>query len=101
MIDVKEITSEDGKTSFIISWDENDPGESIFNSFTEQDFIDLLMYYSKRELDKIENNSSTEEEYRETDDAYEDYIQASYEVSPYYNEQEEWECYHEENNEAQ
>ena len=89
------------ETEFIIEWDENDPGESIFNSFTEQDFIDLLMYYSKKELDKIKNSSSTEEEHGETDfdDAYEDYIQASYEVSPYY-EEEEWRTYHEDNTEA-
>ncbi len=54
------------ETEFIIEWDENDPGESIFNSFTEQDFIDLLVYYSKKELDKIKNSSSTEEEHGET-----------------------------------
>lgn len=96
MIDVKEITDEDGKLSFIISWDENDPGESIFNSFTEQDFIDLLMYYSKKELDKIENSSSTEEEHRETDNdaAWKEYCEASLDL------EEEWEHYHQENNEA-
>lgn len=50
---------------FIIEWDENDPGESIFNSFTEKDFIDLLEYYSKKELNKIKNSSSTQEEHGE------------------------------------
>ena len=44
------------ETEFIIEWDENDPGESIFNSFTEKDFIDLLEYYSKKELNKIKNS---------------------------------------------
>ena len=39
MIDVKE--NEDG--SFDISWDENDPVESILNTWTEQDFIDTIM----------------------------------------------------------
>lgn len=39
MIDVKE--HEDG--SFTISWDENDPVESIMNTWTEQDFIDVIM----------------------------------------------------------
>ena len=39
MIDVKE--EEDG--SFTISWDENDPKESILNTWTEQDFIDAIM----------------------------------------------------------
>lgn len=39
MIDVKQ--NEDG--SFDISWDENDPQESILNTWTEQDFIDAIM----------------------------------------------------------
>jgi hypothetical protein len=39
MIDVKE--NEDG--SFTISWDPNDAVESIFNTWTEQDFIDAIM----------------------------------------------------------
>ncbi len=38
-IDVKE--EQDG--SFTISWDENDPLESMFNTWTEQDFIDCIM----------------------------------------------------------
>jgi len=38
MIEVKE--TEDG---FEISWDPNDPTESLFNTWTEQDFIDMLM----------------------------------------------------------
>jgi len=38
-IEVKE--NEDG--SFDISWDKNDPKESILNHFTEQDFIDVIM----------------------------------------------------------
>ena len=29
--------------SFTITWDENDPRESIFNTFTEQDFIEVIM----------------------------------------------------------
>ena len=39
MIDVKQ--NEDG--SFDISWDENDPQESILNTWTEQNFIDAIM----------------------------------------------------------
>lgn len=39
MIDVKE--NEDG--TFEISWDENDPVESVLNTWTEQDFIDTIM----------------------------------------------------------
>jgi hypothetical protein len=45
MIDVKE--EQDG--SFTISWDENDPTESILNTWTEQDFIDCI----KQECEKI------------------------------------------------
>lgn len=88
--------TQESENTFTIEWDENDPGESIFNSFTEQDFIDVLMYYSKKELDKIENNSSTEEEYGETDNdaAWKEYCEASLDL------QEEWEDYHQENNEA-
>ena len=39
MIDVKE--NEDG--TFTISWDPNDPTESVMNTWTEQDFIDAIM----------------------------------------------------------
>jgi len=46
MIEVKE--KEDG--SFDISWDENDPTESILNTWTEQDFIDCIMDGCKRTL---------------------------------------------------
>lgn len=38
MIEVNEET--DG--SLTISWDENDPVESILNTWTEQDFIDAI-----------------------------------------------------------
>lgn len=38
MIEVKE--ESDG--SLTISWDENDPQESILNTWTESDFIDTL-----------------------------------------------------------
>lgn len=39
MIEVKE--ESDG--SLTISWDENDPVESMMNDWTEQDFIDAIM----------------------------------------------------------
>ena len=44
MIEVKE----EGDGSFTIYWDENDPQESILNTWTEQDFIDAIM----QELEK-------------------------------------------------
>lgn len=44
MIKVEE--NEDG--SFTISWDENDPKESIFNTWTEEDFIRAIDQYLKQ-----------------------------------------------------
>ena len=88
MINVTETTNEEGKLSFIISWDEKDPGESIFNSFTEQDFIELLQYYCQQELSKSDYTEGTSKKLRES----------------YYNTQEEedeYSHYHKENNEAQ
>jgi hypothetical protein len=38
MISIKEEIN----GSFTISWDENDPQESILNTWTEQDFIDAI-----------------------------------------------------------
>ena len=46
MINVEE--HEDG--SFTISWDENDPQESIFNDWTKEDFINFFKY--RLEYDK-------------------------------------------------
>ena len=39
-----EVTQE-SDNQFTISWDENDPYESIFNDWTEQDFIDYLQSF--------------------------------------------------------
>jgi hypothetical protein len=47
---IKVEEKEDG--SFEISWDENDPQESIFNDYTEQDFINLITEY----LDKLKED---------------------------------------------
>jgi hypothetical protein len=38
---IEVIEEQDG--SLTISWDENDPKESMLNHFTEQDFIDVIM----------------------------------------------------------
>ena len=58
MIDVKE--NEDG--TFTISWDENDPTESMFNDWTEQDFINALTDYlqSLEESGEVDINQVTE-----------------------------------------
>ncbi len=52
MIEVKELEG----NSFEISWDENDPVESMMNTWTEQDFIDAIT----KQLEKLEENDGTE-----------------------------------------
>mgnify|MGYP003337628349 CR=1 FL=1 len=56
MIEVKEID----EYTFEISWDENDPKESILNNFTEQDFIDVLMNRIK-ELEENETHRESKD----------------------------------------
>ena len=47
-----EVTpNEDG--SFDITWDENDPQESMFNDWTEEDFIRVIEQY----LDELTINN--------------------------------------------
>ncbi len=51
---------------FIIEWDENDPQESIFNAFTEKDFIEVLTYYAEKSLVESKYTGKSIEESRET-----------------------------------
>ena len=51
MIEVKEET--DG--SLTISWDENDPAESILNSWTEDDFLLAI----QQRLDELKENKNS------------------------------------------
>jgi hypothetical protein len=44
-IEVQQISEH----TFEISWDEKDPKESVFNHFTEQDFLDII----KEHLNKL------------------------------------------------
>ena len=96
-----EVTQQDDKT-FTISWDENDPKEKIFNDYTEEDFINLIQNYlntlqesGEVDINQVAEavnhiNDHIEEEIIATceetfgKECYEEYIQASYEVSPYY-----------------
>ena len=48
--------TEKENNSFEISWDENDPVESMMNTWTEQDFIDAIT----KQLEKLENDKGTE-----------------------------------------
>jgi len=52
MIDVKE--NEDG--SFTISWDSEDPYESIFNNWTEEDFTKLIEDYCHKVIAAAESD---------------------------------------------
>jgi hypothetical protein len=52
-----EVTpNEDG--SFEITWDENDPQESIFNTWTEEDFIKVITEYLEQLADESSTSSS-------------------------------------------
>ena len=89
------------ENEFIIEWDESDPQESIFNSFTEQDFIDLLKYQAERHLKRLEDSSSTEEEHGETyynSESEGKEYKASYFYAP--EEYGTWDIYHKNNDEA-
>lgn len=66
MIDCKE--NEDG--SFTISWDANDPIESVLNDWTEEDFIEVITNYAEEIIaaEKFisKNSKESREEPRET-----------------------------------
>jgi hypothetical protein len=47
MIEVTQ--NEDG--TFDISWDENDPKESIFNTWTEEDFVRAISQHIENTVD--------------------------------------------------
>ena len=71
------------ENTFIIEWDHEDPGESIFNSFTEQDFIEVLKYYAERSLSIDKYSGQFREESQETNhlssqDIYEAAFKTSY-----------------------
>lgn len=48
-----EVTEEQDGT-FTISWDENDPLESVFNTWTEQDFIKIITEAAEKVLSQQE-----------------------------------------------
>ena len=45
--------NEDG--TFTISWDETSPTESIFNTWTEEDFVRVISEYLETLKDDIQN----------------------------------------------
>jgi hypothetical protein len=49
-----QVTENEDK-SFTISWDETSPTESILNTWTEEDFIKVIMEYIKGLKNDIEN----------------------------------------------
>lgn len=48
---------EEDDGSLTIEWDENDPVESVLNTWTEQDFIDAIMKNAKEVLGEEEVNA--------------------------------------------
>ena len=50
VIDVEEWYDGEGKLNLTISWDENDPIESQFNDWTEQDFLTAIKNACDKEL---------------------------------------------------
>jgi hypothetical protein len=54
MIDCKE--TDEG---FEITWDPDDPTESVFNTWTEQDFIDVIMAECNRIIELNEQKEHT------------------------------------------
>ena len=49
-IEVEEWYDADGKLNLTITWDENDPIESQFNDWTEQDFLTAIKNACDKEL---------------------------------------------------
>lgn len=61
---IKCVEREDG--SFDISWDPNDPVESVLNTWTEQDFIDAIMAKCEEVLgtvDEVAQETTTQDDY--------------------------------------
>jgi len=55
---IKVTEKEDG--SFEIEWNENDPQESMFNHYTEEDFIRVIIRVITEYLDKLKEDDGTE-----------------------------------------
>jgi hypothetical protein len=51
---------DDDDNSFTIHWDENDPFESVFNDWTEQDFLDYFTRYARDIINELGPDSSEE-----------------------------------------
>ena len=48
------------------NWDENDPVDSVFNTWTEQDFMDAILNYCKEVIGEEEYNKIIEEHKEES-----------------------------------
>lgn len=54
---MKVTEHEDGK-GFLIEWDANDPVESVFNEWSEEDFIKVIMEEANKEYEEDLDTSS-------------------------------------------
>jgi len=55
---MKVTEHEDGK-GFLIEWDANDPVESVFNEWSEEDFIKVIMEYAQGVNEEYEEDLDT------------------------------------------
>lgn len=55
---ISVVENSDG--SLTIEWDENDPYESVFNTWTEEDFLNCLREHALRVINEYEPDSSEE-----------------------------------------
>jgi len=48
------INCEENENGFVITWDPNDPVESVMNDWTEEDFINVIMKRAEEVLAETE-----------------------------------------------
>jgi len=61
---ITAIVNDDETITF--NWDENDPVDSVFNTWTEQDFMDAILDYCKEVMGEEEYSKIIEEHKEES-----------------------------------
>jgi len=61
---ITAIVNDDETITF--NWHENDPVDSVFNTWTEQDFMDAILDYSKEVMGEEEYSKIIEEHKEES-----------------------------------
>lgn len=52
------LVTEEEDGSFTLEWDENHPATSVFNNYTEKDFIDMMSDAADAVLGKVQETKS-------------------------------------------